>query len=217
MDRQISKRVLLVDDEPLIRRVISGCLVEAGYIVRTAVDGLDALGKLRAGLPDLIISDLNMPRMSGLEFLAVVRKRLPQLPVIVISSETADAIPAGLAADAYYHKNGFGFQQLGETISDLTRKPPLRTAPPLIDNEPVQARWDKNGDYIIDCEDCLREFRVPRVLHMGRDEKRTICLNCGKLVLFLVAEHSKGEQFEAAHPGVEPLSARCKNQGCQVE
>src|ERR1039458_2031523 len=114
---QLGNRVLLVDDEPLIRKLISGNLVAAGYVVQTAADGLDALGKLRAGLPDLIISDLNMPRMSGLEFLAVVRTRFPQIPVIVISSETADAIPAGLAADAYYHKNGRSEEHTSELQS----------------------------------------------------------------------------------------------------
>ena len=44
---QQNGRVLLVDDEPLVRRSISGYLVEAGYVVRVAVDGLDAIGKLR--------------------------------------------------------------------------------------------------------------------------------------------------------------------------
>ena len=98
-------------------------------MVRTAFDGLDALEKLRAGLPDLIISDLNMPRMSGIELLEVVRKRFPQIPVIVISAVAANEMPEEVAADAYYHKNGFGFQQLLQTISDLTTKSPLRTAP----------------------------------------------------------------------------------------
>ena len=188
---QLGNRVLLVDDEPLIRKLISGYLVAAGYVVRMAVDGLDALGKLRAGLPDLIISDLNMPRMSGVELLEVVRKRFPQIPVMVISAVAPDEMPEGVAADAYYHKSGFGFEQLLETISDLTRKPPLRTAPPPVDNEPVQARWDGNGHYIIGCEDCLREFSVPRVFHMGRDEKWTTCVHCGKVVQFLVAEDTQ--------------------------
>ena len=161
---QLSGRVLLVDDEPLIRKLISRYLVAAGYVVRMAVDGLDAIGKLRAGLPDLIISDLNMPRMSGIELLEVVRKRFPQIPVIVISAVAADEMPEGVAADAYCHKNGFGFEQLLQTISDLTRKPPLRTAPPHVDNKPVQARWDRDGNYIIGCEDCLRVFSVPRAL-----------------------------------------------------
>ncbi len=46
---QLSGRVLLVDDEPLVRKLISGYLVAAGYVVRVAVDGLDAIGKLRGG------------------------------------------------------------------------------------------------------------------------------------------------------------------------
>ena len=188
---QLPRRVLLVDDDPLIRKLISRRLVAAGYVVRTAVDGLDAIGKLRAGPPDMIISDLNMPRMTGYEFLEVVRKRFPQIPVIVISAIAADEMPEEVAADAYYHKNGFGFQQLLETISDLTRDLPLRAAPPPIDNEPAQARWDGNGHYIIPCPDCLREFSVPRVFHIVRDEKWAICMHCGKLVQFLVAEHSE--------------------------
>jgi CheY-like chemotaxis protein len=190
---QLGNRVLLVDDEPLIRKLISGNLVAAGYVVQTAADGLDALGKLRAGLPDLIISDLNMPRMSGLELLAVVRKRFPQIPVLVISSVPPDEMPREVAADAYYHKNGFGFQPLLETISDLTRKLPLRAPPPPIDNEPAQVRWDGNGQYIIGCKDCLREFNVPRTANIMRAENWTACVHCGKLVQFLVAEHSEGK------------------------
>src|SRR5208283_5639343 len=72
---QLTERVLLVDDEPLVRKLISRYLVAEGYVVRVADDGLDAIGKLRAGLPDLIVSDLIMPRMSGVELLGVVRKR----------------------------------------------------------------------------------------------------------------------------------------------
>ncbi len=64
-------RVLIVDDENLFRRVLAGALVAAGYVVRTAVDGLDAIGQRRGGPADLIVSDLRMPRMSGYEFLAV--------------------------------------------------------------------------------------------------------------------------------------------------
>ena len=98
---QLSARVLLADDDPVVRKLISRYLVAAGYVIRTAVDGLDALGKLRAGLPDLIISDLNMPRMSGIELLEVVRKRFPQIPVIVISAVAADEMPEEVVADAY--------------------------------------------------------------------------------------------------------------------
>ena len=183
---QLSDRVLLVDDDPLVRKLISGHLVAAGYVVWTAVDGLDALGKLREGLPDLIISDLVMPGMSGFELLDVVRIRFPQIPVILISGAAIDEMPEGVAADAYYHKNGFGFEQLLQTISDLTRKPPLRTAPPHIDNKPVPARWDGNGHYDVECPDCMRSTVVPRGPRFTRGEHITTCIHCCGLIQLLI-------------------------------
>jgi CheY-like chemotaxis protein len=185
---QLNNRILLVDDDEVIRQLTARHLIAAGYVVRTAEDGLDAIAKLRAGLPDLIISDLNMPGMSGFEFLGVVRKRFPQIPVIALSGLTKDEIPEGLAADAYFHKNGFGFQPLLETISDLAGKPPLRTGPLRVSNEPPPARWDGDGHYIVGCEDCLREFSIPRVFHNGRDEKCTTCVHCGKVIQFIVVD-----------------------------
>jgi len=187
MVEQLSDRVLLVEDDPLIRKLISRFLVGAGYAVWTAADGLDALGKLRAGPPDVIISDLNMPRMTGIELLDVVRKRFPQIPFIVISAGEVDEMPEGVAADAYYQKNGSGFEQLLQTVSGLTGKPPLRTASPNVDNKPVIARWDGDGHYILGCDDCLREFSIPRASYLGPNEKRTTCMHCGKVVQFLVA------------------------------
>ena len=213
MDGQLKGRVLLVEDEPFLQKLISGYLVAAGYAVRTAYDGLDAITKLRAALPDLIISDLNMPGMSGLEFLGVVRKRFPQIPVIVTTGDAPAEMPSEVTADACYCKGGFRLQQLLETISDLTKKPPLRTAPPPVDNEPVRARWDASGRYIIRCQDCLREFNIPRIFHIEGAEKWTSCVHCGKFVHFLVAEHSDGKQPDAAHPVIVLLSPRCKNQG----
>jgi CheY-like chemotaxis protein len=191
-----SNRLLLVDDDPLFRKFASRYLVAAGYVVRVAVDGLDAIRKLRGGPLDLIISDLNMPGMSGFEFLDVVRKRFPQIPVIVISGVPADELPEEVAADAYCPKTEFMSEQLLQTISDLTRRPNPRTSLPAVDNEPVRARWDGNGRIVISCDDCLREFSVPRIFHMGQDKKWTICVHCGKAVPFHVAEDSEGNQFD---------------------
>jgi CheY-like chemotaxis protein len=191
---QISARVLLADDDPLVRKLISGYLVAAGYVVRTAVDGLDALGKLRTGLPDLIISDLIMPRMSGIELLEVVRRRFPQIPVIVISAVAADEMPEEVIADAYYHKNGFGFEPLLQTISDLTRRPPLRTAPPHADNKPVQARWDGDGHYAMECPGCMRSTTVPRGPKFTPGEHITTCIHCCGVIQLRIddGDFSKG-------------------------
>ena len=85
MNTPIIPRVLLVDDEPRARGILSRLLNAAGFVTQEAEDGIDGLAKLRETLPDVIISDLNMPRMSGVEFISVVRRRLPHIPVIVIS------------------------------------------------------------------------------------------------------------------------------------
>jgi CheY-like chemotaxis protein len=185
---QLSDRVLLVEDEPFVRKAISGYLVGLGYVVRVAVDGLDALAKLRVGLPDLIISDLHMPRMSGFEFLQVARIRFPHIPVIVMGGAGPDEMPVGLAADAYFHKNGLGLDQLLVTILALTKNPHPETAPPYFDNIPVPARWDGDGHYNLDCADCLRVFSIPRNPNLRPDERLTVCVHCGKAVRFFVAD-----------------------------
>src|SRR5512146_370558 len=79
------RHILLVDDEPGVRYSLAGVLDEAGYDVSTAENGFDALLQLRKLTPDVIISDLNMPQMSGFEFLSVVRRRFPDIPVIAVS------------------------------------------------------------------------------------------------------------------------------------
>lgn len=184
---QLNSRVLVVDDEPIIRKVITGHLVAAGYVVKAAVDGLDALVKLRGGIPDLIISDINMPRMSGVELINIVRRRFPQIPVIAITGgRIPDEVLKGLAADAFYPKNGHGFDGLLQTVTRLTRQSPARTAAPTSDNKPVRARHDGDGHYIIDCEDCLRSFYVSRAQAMAGRDQWTTCLHCGRPVQFLI-------------------------------
>ena len=71
-------RILVVDDDPLIRETSALVLVKEGYDVRASSEGFEALVKLRTALPDLIIADLRMPGMSGFEFLSVIRRRFQQ-------------------------------------------------------------------------------------------------------------------------------------------
>ena len=182
---QSGNHVLVVEDDLFVRKLISRRLIAAGFLVRLAGDGLEAIGKLRAEVPDLIISDLNMPGMSGHEFLNVVRKRLPQIPVILITGVAADEVPAEVAADAYCHKNEFLAEQLLKTISDLSKKLPLRDAPPPGTQGISRARRHGEGQFVIDCEDCLREFTVPRIHNLVRGENWGVCIHCGKLVQFL--------------------------------
>ena len=120
-------RVLVVDDEAANRELISDILADEGYDVVTAQDGLDALNQLAVPLPDVIISDLRMPRMSGVEFLAVVRRKYPDVPLIAISGEfEGNKVPPGVPADAYLPKGSYTFEQLRTTITELISAPPSK-------------------------------------------------------------------------------------------
>jgi len=80
-----SYEILVVDDDAAVRDSLTMVLQPEGYSVKVAIDGFDALMHLKKSLPDIVISDLNMPRMSGFEFLSVVRRRFPQISVIAMS------------------------------------------------------------------------------------------------------------------------------------
>ncbi len=79
--------VLVVDDEPGVRRFACRVLREAGYGVKEAADGLDALFLIRSGVVDLgaVVSDIVMPRMNGVELLQSLALERPRLPVILMS------------------------------------------------------------------------------------------------------------------------------------
>ncbi len=78
-------RILLVDDDSAIRGILTGLLENAGYRVRSAADGEAGWDALRAARFDLLITDHEMPRLTGLELLRRVRADLPPLPAIMIS------------------------------------------------------------------------------------------------------------------------------------
>jgi len=182
---QLSRRVLLVDDESLTRKVITSYLVAAGYVVRAAVDGLDGLQKLRGGVPDLIISDVHMPRMSGIELLNIVRKRFPQIPVILISADAPSAVKAeGGVADAYHQKSEQGYGALMQSVSRLIQEPPRQTSAPALEDRPALARSDGKGHYILQCEDCLRPFSIPHNANAVLYDLLTTCVHCGNPIQF---------------------------------
>jgi CheY-like chemotaxis protein len=105
MPAKSKTRILVVEDDISVRLTISQLLSERGYEVTTAADGFDALLRLQQEVPHLILSDLNMPQMSGFELLSVVRRRFPEI-LVVASSGAYDSseIPNGVIADAFYAK-----------------------------------------------------------------------------------------------------------------
>ena len=86
------KKVLVVDDEPDVRNFLAACIEDAGFQVKTAVDGADALEKLQEDPPDLMTLDMVMPRVSGINLMRQIRgmEAFTRLPVIVITAHAHD-------------------------------------------------------------------------------------------------------------------------------
>lgn len=85
----MARAVLVVDDDPTIRELLRIHLSAAGYEVRLARDGVEAGYMVLQSPPGLIVTDVNMPRMDGFEFIAAMRsdKTLPEIPVVFLTSE----------------------------------------------------------------------------------------------------------------------------------
>src|SRR5690349_8174290 len=121
-------RLLIVDDDPVNRELLQSSLSQHGFEVVIAKCGFDGLAKMHGALPDLIVTDLKMPNMSGFEFLSIVRRRFPQIPAIAVSAEFHPPVePLGVLADAFLAKP-FPFEELLARIVDLLHNAPPRPA-----------------------------------------------------------------------------------------
>jgi CheY-like chemotaxis protein len=120
MTTALTPRVLLIDDDPTVREVLRLTLKTNGFRCRTAIDGFEALTELRERIPDIIISDLRMPRMSGFELLPIIRKRFPQIAVVVSSTEPIDKVRIlELPMHAYFQKGALTPEQLVNMLREV--------------------------------------------------------------------------------------------------
>ncbi|HEY0785061.1 MAG TPA: response regulator [Acidobacteriaceae bacterium] len=183
-------RILVVDDEPDVRQIAKAMLRSKNYDVVCAEDGFDGLLALKRSLPDVIISDLRMPNMNGFEFLSVVRRRFPTIPVIVISGEfTGLNVPESVLADAFLPKGRYRPEDLFRRIEHFLNELPTR---PRAGKPPKAAIWIKNnGDMVaVTCTDCLRTFPVDSAA-TGVNE--VTCEFCPAKIRFEIIEGRQGE------------------------
>jgi CheY-like chemotaxis protein len=186
--------ILVVDDEPGMREMVAMLLSEEGYEVLTAVDGLDALAQLRSVTPNLIISDLNMPRMSGFEFLSVVRRRFPSVPVIAISGayEHGETLPDGVIADAFYPKSRCHPDELMRTVAELIGSPVARATnyrpcyPPAVQTSRIVSSHDGTSTIMLTCPECLRAFSSGNIREAGHGTQAAECVYCLTPVHYMV-------------------------------
>jgi CheY-like chemotaxis protein len=193
---QFPYRVLVVDDEPSLREVTRAILESQGYEVLTVADGLDGLNALNGSLPDVIISDLSMPRMSGFEFLAIVRKRFPRIATIAMSGEYFPSEnPSGILADAFLQKGRYTVDELFEEVAKLLAASPIRSEREKSDIAPLFVPRDPAGYLIVTCPNCLRPNRL-EAMSLNGGIHQTICQSCSTPV-----------KFEINHE-IEPLIKR---------
>ncbi len=132
-------RVLVVDDEVRIRELLVETLEAVGYQTDGASGGSEALDKLRAEKFDLVISDIIMPEMSGLELLAKIQKRHPGTPVVIITGnaykEIADT--AQKAGAAGFLPKPFRISQIEEVMEEALSKKQDSVAVLVVDDDPA--------------------------------------------------------------------------------
>jgi chemosensory pili system protein ChpA (sensor histidine kinase/response regulator) len=131
-DEERQKVALVVDDSLSVRRVVGRTLERHGWLTVLARDGVEALELLDAGAADVIVTDIEMPRMDGFELLTSVRARpgLAATPVVMLTSRSSEKHRGRafeLGADAYLVKP-FQEQELVETVERTARNVPASAA-----------------------------------------------------------------------------------------
>ena len=193
MSKPSKRQVLVVDDDESVRNSVGLLLTAAGYHVSTARHGFDALLQLRRTQPDLIISDLNMPEMSGFEFLSVVRRRFPEIPVVAMSGayDCGASVPGGVIADGFYAKGHTEPPELYDTVSRLIRTSAERASAHR--EEPAPVWIPRNGKdsegipfIVLTCTECLRSFPLSVTGEELQTIQETECLYCPSTVSYII-------------------------------
>lgn len=202
------QRILVVDDEQIIRESLSFILKKEGYSVEDAPNGRDALTRHEANPFDIIITDIEMPEMKGVELLKQIRQRTPQALVIIITAfasvETAIAALREGASD--YILKPINFDDLLYRVKKLLEYRSLAIENSLLRQE-LQRKYDfdqiigqsgpmkrifevigrvasSDGTVLIEGKSGTGKELVARAIHYNspRREKRFVPINCGAIV-----------------------------------
>jgi len=201
--------VLIVDDEVNIRRVLAAMLKREGYEVTTAADGEQALGVLHRTPVHVVVTDLVMPRLGGMELLRRVTADFPDVPVILITAHgSVDSAVAALKAGAFdYVTKPFEQEELKKVIAKATRAHDLERQnvhanftdgdrPPLVGQsaamraiyDMVARVADSPSTVLITGESGTGKELIAKALHRGsiRRDKPLIKVNCAAIPKDLV-------------------------------
>jgi len=182
--------LLIVEDEAATRSALTQIFAMRGHRVRAADDGFAALRLIRGQVPDVLLSDLNMPGMSGFELLSVVRRLYPQIHVIATSGAySGTLVPPRIAADGFYEKATgmerlFELMAVGQNGGPASAWPERVPTPLWVDLERHQYRESSHA--LLNCPQCLRSFRQP-VEDIHPNLRECSCHHCGEAVSYAIA------------------------------
>jgi CheY-like chemotaxis protein len=177
--RSFRYRILLADDDESLLIALGARLYQAGYDVRTARDGFEALAVMGEAVPDLLVSDLRMPNMSGFELCSVVRQRFPSVAVIAYTGEFVSAGNPILLCDRIIAKDPKSSFELVDAIEGLLSQSPLRTQPAKLTALAVWVPRSANGYFVLTCHECLRSFSVLTCDGVIGEDAVAKCFYCG--------------------------------------
>jgi len=124
----MAAKILVVEDEPDIMRIITHALTAAGYQVVLAYGGEDAIKKVKAQRPDLVLTDLAMPKVSGVEVIAAIKKdpETQHIPILAVTAHVWDGIAqsAGQVGVNGFISKPFNMKQL---IAEVQKHLPSST------------------------------------------------------------------------------------------
>jgi len=101
----MAKTLLIVDDDISILTFLSQHLSDRGYSVRSVIDEFSALSEIENEIPDILLSNIDLPGIPGVQFLSTVRRKFPSIRVVAMSGAySGRRVPAGIVADAFYEK-----------------------------------------------------------------------------------------------------------------
>ena len=169
------KRLLVIDDEKAIRRLLRASLEAAGYVVLEAVDGAAGLREAATQAPELVVLDLGLPDMGGLEVLKRLRA-WSKVPVLILTVQDSEADKVALldaGADDYLTKP-FGVPELLARLRVLERHGRANTEDPLVKVGPVEI--DLDGHTV------RREGKEVKLTATEFDFLRVLALHVGKVV-----------------------------------
>jgi len=199
------RRILVVDDDSAVRETLMLLLARAGYSVAGAQSAFEALEQIKNAAPDVLLCDLEMPNMSGFEFLSIVRSRFPRIAVIAMSGTFGSDLPEAVLADGFYgkgHRNPSDLFRMVAGVLAPTAPASRRQERPMVWSHWISRDAEGKSFVLVSCTECLRAFPVAMNVTLGRKIRTAECAFCGAEVRYVAEQYSSDNNFSAVFSAV---------------